>query len=119
MSMHSKQLPARTTAAPGSVLLDASFALRPRWTQNNYKLFFDWLGIQLGHKHLDGFYKVTLRDIQKHGGSQILRYFKNSAAALKTAYPEHAWNPWKFGKFRSFWAKQHNQKKFFDWLGLQ
>jgi hypothetical protein len=35
--------------------------------------FFDWLGEQLGIREKDSWYKVTLEDIQRYGGGELLQ----------------------------------------------
>src|SRR5688572_11791586 len=55
--------------------------------------FFDWLGLRLGYKHLDDWYKVTKDDICGHGGAGLLVYYYDSTPlkALRAIYPHHKW----------------------------
>src|SRR4051812_31651943 len=34
----------------------------------NYREYFGWLGVNLGHKSMEDWYTVTMEDIWKHGG---------------------------------------------------
>src|SRR5688500_5103672 len=89
----------------------------PQQTDN--RRFFDWLGEQLGYKHMDDWYRVTLKDIYKHGGKGILYrcYNGSPSKALQTVYPEHNWTLWRFGRTpKGFWEKSENRRNFFDWL---
>src|SRR5690348_9510194 len=74
--------------------------------EENHRLFFDWLFIQLGYKEMDDWYNVTQEDIHKYGGSRLLNgYYSDSPSkALQSVYPEHEWMMWKFGQTsKSFW----------------
>ena len=68
------------------------------WIQpQNQKKFFHWLMEQLGYKCMDDWYKVTVEDIHKNGGSGPLDHYNNSRSkALMNIYPEHNWELNKF-----------------------
>ena len=86
------------------------------------KAFFDKLGVQLGYKHMDDWYKSTIEDIDKHGGRALLnRLFHGSPSlALQITYPEHKWRLDRFkNKPMGFWKVKENRRKFFDWLQTQ
>src|SRR5437763_1774865 len=79
--------------------------------------FFDWLGNQLGYKSMDDWYNVTVENIHEHVGSWLLNYYYNGSPskALQSAYPEHNWMLWRFGRVPiGFWEKPENQREFFD-----
>jgi len=56
-----------------------------------WRTIWIWLGIELGVKQLADWYKFTIEDFKKHGGSELMRkYFRNSPArVLQTVYPQH------------------------------
>lgn len=87
---------------------------------DNQRQFFMWLGIQLGYKQLDDWYKLTKEDISRYGGVGLLEHLNGSnASALVTLFPEHDWMLWKFGcKTTNCWKSQSTQRQFFDWLVL-
>jgi len=60
----------------------------------NQRQYFDWLKLHLGYSDMEDWYKVTIEDFHRNGGSQLLhRYYKNSLpTALQTVYPEHHWD---------------------------
>mmetsp|Transcript_9533 Transcript_9533/g.13130 ORF Transcript_9533/g.13130 Transcript_9533/m.13130 type:complete len:363 (+) Transcript_9533:2-1090(+) len=88
----------------------------------NQRNFFDWLGNELGVKELDDWYRVSnLKTIINHGGYFVIeKHHGSPLEALKAAYPEHTWIPWKFENApQNFWKSKDNQRQFFDWLGKQ
>lgn len=78
------------------------------WTKpENHRRFFDDLMQQLQLKSLDGFYKISSKDINHYGGQPLLEelYGGSITKALQSVYPNHSWFPWKFeGNLpRGFW----------------
>ncbi len=44
-------------------------------------------------------YSVSVKRLKEHGGAGLLRYHKHSLIqALKAAYPQHSWVPWRFAQ---------------------
>ena len=89
--------------------------------KENHLKFFNWLGIQLGYKHLDDWYNLTTKDIQRHGGIGLLHYYNSSPSkALQGVYPEHNWKLDNFKKKpTSLWRKRDVQRKtFFDHIEM-
>lgn len=91
-----------------------------------HKAFFDRLGVQLGHKCMDDWYKVTLRDIQRLGGEGLIsEYYKNSPSrALLNVYPQHNWMLWKSKQVPAgYWDKLINDQqegtRIIKWLAEQ
>jgi hypothetical protein len=42
------------------------------------------------------------------------------SALISSAFPEHEWLPWKFGKVpKGYWESKENQRKFMKWLATQ
>ena len=83
--------------------------------------YFEWLGSQLGFKELDDWYGVTKEDITKNGGISLMKYYNSSPSrALRTVFPEHHWQLWRFKKTpNGYWKKEGTHKEFFDWLQIQ
>lgn len=87
----------------------------------NVRNLFNWMGIQLGHKQMEDWYKTSSADIRKLGASGVIHRYGNSCAkALQTVYPEHNWMGWKFVLTpKGYWKSVDVQKDFFTWLGIQ
>lgn len=82
--------------------------------RKNHKLFFDWLGDQLGYKSIDEWYNLTWKDLYTHGG--LLNYSSNSISdALSAAYPKLI--PSKINLHKEYWDLVENKKMFYEWLG--
>lgn len=78
--------------------------------------------MELGYELMDDWYKITIDDIQKHGGLGLLTHYNNSPAkALQSVYPDHNWATWKFGHLltKHLCWNLDNQKNFLEWLGVQ
>src|SRR5688500_6705904 len=90
--------------------------------QENRKVFFDWLGFQLGYRSVDDWYNVTVEDFQDNKGGRLLQdhYSNSPSRALQVIYPEHDWMLWRFVKSPvAYLEKIHVDKKkqLLDWLG--
>jgi hypothetical protein len=72
------------------------------------------LAEKLGFKNGDfePWYKLTNKDVIRHGGSVFLRQYDNSLRkALTDLFPEHHWDFTKHGhKFRSYWRSDENKR---------
>lgn len=100
-----------------------------KWKQKGFwessvtkREFFDWLGLQLGYRHMEDWYNVTGDEIQKNGGNSLLStYYDGSPSrALQDVYPEHNWIIWRFNTVPTgYWDKGGTQKNFFEWLSVQ
>jgi len=91
--------------------------------QNNKEIaiqrrFFEELGKKLNIKSLEDWYNLTYKDLVKYGGGTILRQYANSPIrTLKTIYPDHNWEEWKFTQVpANFWKDMNNQRSFFESL---
>jgi hypothetical protein len=64
---------------------------------------------------------VTIKDLNKVGGSSLLHKYNDSLSLLlSTVYPEYEWLPWKFIKSpRNYWENVNNQRKYIEWAGKQ
>mmetsp|Transcript_3386 Transcript_3386/g.4649 ORF Transcript_3386/g.4649 Transcript_3386/m.4649 type:complete len:383 (+) Transcript_3386:107-1255(+) len=87
-------------------------------SKENRRLYFDWLGAHLGVKHLDDWYPLAKQVyLQQNGGSGLLRIFNNSTyRALKEAYPEHNWVPWKFSTLPQQWTSDVNDSALITFI---
>ncbi len=48
-------------------------------------------------KDYTDWYFVSISQVLKHGGAGLLNHHKGSIIrALRTVYPEHGWNLWRF-----------------------
>ena len=74
-------------------------------SEENHKLYFDWLGHQLEYTCMEDWYNVTAEDIQRNKGAGVLSYYGNSPAkALQKIYPHHIW---KMNLFRNKILRHH------------
>ena len=89
--------------------------------KNNHKIYMDWLGLQLGYKTPEDWYKINLKDIINNNGCTLVHYYNDSPLQiLKSVYPEENWLPWKFIHTpKDYWKDKKNQIIYMDWLGLQ
>eukprot|EP01122_Echinamoeba_exundans_P013866 TRINITY_DN6123_c0_g1_i2.p1 TRINITY_DN6123_c0_g1~~TRINITY_DN6123_c0_g1_i2.p1 ORF type:complete len:408 (-),score=47.96 TRINITY_DN6123_c0_g1_i2:418-1641(-) len=81
----------------------------------------DSLASALSLQTRDDWYKIKRGDIKKFDdGRQILASYPSLPSALKDAYPEHEFLPWKFAQVsRSFWSDTSNQILFLEWIQKQ
>eukprot|EP01027_Heterolobosea_sp_BB2_P007022 GEZU01010507.1.p2 GENE.GEZU01010507.1~~GEZU01010507.1.p2 ORF type:complete len:164 (-),score=41.19 GEZU01010507.1:491-982(-) len=77
----------------------------------------DWAGQQLGIHTLDDWYAVAKKDVEKLGGTRLLRGYYN--CSLQPAV--YKWLPWGFRKTsKGFWRNDmSNHRLFMDWAGEQ
>src|SRR5690242_1908776 len=48
-------------------------------SKRNHKIFFDWLGNELGFKSPDDWYNISLQQIKENGGEKLIsKYYQNS-----------------------------------------
>ena len=94
--------------------------------KENQKIFFNWLGSQLGHKSMDDWYNVTQKDIRNNGGGGLLgSYYRGSpSSAVQSVYPEHNWMLWRFNTVpRGCWERlatdPNEAARMIQWLGEQ
>jgi hypothetical protein len=67
--------------------------------KENQKKFMDWIGLELGFKVMDDWYKLTNKNILENGGSTLFCRNGNSSSKLVMAtYPTHKWLPQRFSK---------------------
>lgn len=103
--------------------------------QQHKKMYFDWLGKQLGmadllfnsilliflgYKDLADYYKLTKEAIILHGGDGLLisRYKGSITTAMMDTYPDFSWKPWLFEHTpKGYWEDMENQKQYLEWLG--
>jgi hypothetical protein len=81
--------------------------------------YFDEFMKRNGITQLEDMYNVTTSEIAQQGGSGLLRGVHNNSlwAALKAAYPEHEWRPWRFRTApMGFWQQRENQQWFMECL---
>lgn len=98
------------------------FSVTPRhfWeTPSNHRLFFDWLGKELGITNTEGWYHVRTSEVAQRGGGGLLQNYYNASLyrALSTIYPEQKWMPWRFEKIpHGYWNTKENVVFFLKWF---
>jgi hypothetical protein len=71
-------------------------------TPKRRRVFFDWVGRQLGVRSLEDWYLVSPDAIEKLGQTHKFKIgllrgkFASMAEALAEVYPHHSWDPWQF-----------------------
>lgn len=89
--------------------------------RQNHVRFFKYLGEQEGCREdsEEGWYKLTLKVIQDHGGSTLMqtKYQNSPFLALSSVFPNLSFLPWRFGHSpHRYWEKRENQKQFLNFL---
>jgi len=60
----------------------------------NQRDFVEWLGIKLGFKMMEDWYKVNVKDIAGNGGGGLLlKYTGSPHKLLEAIYPQQDWTP--------------------------
>jgi len=81
---------------------------------NNQKMYADWFGKENGYATYDDWYGAALQSIIKnHGAGLVVGYYDGSLYKfLKSVYPTHDWQPWKFNRTSNCaWTDLENRKK--------
>ena len=75
------------------------------WDQfNNQKFFIEWLGKELGFKHINDWFNITQKHIQDYGGRGLLFKYGGSPFRLfNSIFPQHNWLPLKDVKTSLKW----------------
>ena len=86
-----------------------------------HKEFLYNLKDQLELKCMEDWYNVSKKTVYKYRGKATIKYFGSLPQALKVAYSDHHWLPWKFfGQVpKNYWQQESNRRAFFDWLFVQ
>jgi len=98
------------------------FKSTPRhfWSQfENQRFFFCSLASILKIRSLSDWYSISNAEIEKYGGQGLLKHYYGGSfiRALKTIYPHHCWQPWRFQKtMNKFWQGDVNRRAYFEWL---
>jgi hypothetical protein len=90
------------------------------WTSiENQKEKMDEIGIELGVKHLDDWYKVS-RSMVYSKAPFVLEHYGSLFTALKEIYPHHEWNIHEFSRAsHGHWKNKDNARKRMDEIGIQ
>jgi len=85
------------------------------------KRYFAYLTKELNIKDMEDWYDVKEETIRAKGGNSFMTNYKNSLAkALMTVYPEHNWQPWRFGSVPvSMWDDPQKAREFVEWVGTK
>jgi hypothetical protein len=66
-------------------------------------------------KDLNEWSSVSVDQVKKHGGSDLLRLYQGSwTSALQSLYPECTWNATSRKELRDYWKDINNQRAFLD-----
>lgn len=88
-------------------------------SKHNRKKYFDWLSDVLGVKTSEDWHKFGNIDINRRGGSTVLRnhYDLSICKALEDIYPQFRWMEWLFPKVPSgYWIDQLKQTEYLLWI---
>jgi len=84
----------------------------------NQKVYMDEVGrdLGIGSENMEGWYKVSNRDLLDRGGSRLLHQYGGSLlTVLSNIYPDVQWDPRKFGRVpQNYWEDIGNQRTFMD-----
>jgi hypothetical protein len=85
------------------------------------RALFDYIALKENVKHWEDWYRVTRRQMCRHGASSVLIYYRQSPAeAVQTLYPEYPWIKWKFNRvFSGFWQERKHHRQVLDSLRAQ
>ena len=81
--------------------------------KDNHRIYADWLGIELGYKNIEDWYKINVDLISNNYGGGLLsgHYYNTPSQFVKSIYPEYNWIEWKFTQTkRGFWKDINNHK---------
>ena len=110
---------------PSHKFLDWKFTnIKMNWNSKENQInFMDWLGIEMGFKDREDWYKFDRKTISSKGGSNLLSKYKNSPISLViSTYPSHRWLILNFENHRipkGYWKSYDNRRFFMDYLGVQ
>ena len=104
--------------------LEWKFACVPMgfWDQyDNRKQYADWLGIILGYKTPEHWYKISAKSIINNYGRGLLcsaHYSNSPIKFVRDMFPTHVFFEWKFYQVSlGFWKEYSNHKLYANWLG--
>jgi len=71
--------------------------------------------------HWEDWYHVKKRQINQHGGRDLLKKHRNSTAYLiLAAFPQYPWQLWRFENVpKGHWENTEQQWKYMEWLKIQ
>lgn len=87
----------------------------------NRQRYIEWLEQQLAIASKDQWYRVTIEQIRRLGGSGFLNGYDSSIQrALADIYPDYPWRSWLFAHgSRGIWSCQANVDEFLGWVERQ
>jgi len=70
------------------------------------------------HLHLELWYNLTSADLRNGGGATLLKKYKSSlVAALRSNYPTHPWQVWRFKRVPlGYWKSHQSHAEYFSYL---
>ena len=88
----------------------------------NHKLFFNWLGEELGYTKPEDWYLIEARVIKKNNGGGLLGDYYNDSPVLfvKSMLPDYEWLEWKFNAVpHHYWNDRKNRLNYMEWFKKQ
>ena len=87
-------------------------------TRENQLYNMNWLGDKLGIICTDDWYKVTMDDFAKNGGSRLCHIHEGyQNAIVELLHNEDGWKRWLFNRVpNKFWDKKGNKLDYMEWL---
>jgi len=82
------------------------------WSKvENRRNYLEWIKTENKWTHLEDFYKLEMTFLQETSPSLVNHI--NLIQLVKSAYPNHNWEPWKFSKVpNGYWESEANQRNF-------
>jgi len=91
-------------------------SLKKQWWQSldNQRTYWQWLASAQQWKNFEDYYQATYDLVIANRGSALMRLYSSSPfRALKSAFPEHEWLPWKFKNTPTgYWEDIDNQRLY-------
>jgi hypothetical protein len=84
--------------------------------------YFDWAASKLAINQPHDWTTVTCKDVHQllHGKEMMDYYGDSILEALQDVYPDHVWQPWKFGGCpQHYWDDPENQVDYLLWLAQE
>ncbi len=85
------------------------------WTTlDKQRQFLEQVAKDMNIVTIDGWSKVTVKDVKQRGGAALVNYYNGSLTALlRSVYPQHNWEATKFNRMpRHYWPIPENQQQF-------
>jgi hypothetical protein len=88
----------------------------------NHKLFFNWLGEELGYTKPEDWYLIDAKLIKdNNGGGLLIDWYDDSPSRfVKALLPDYEWIDWKFNSVPdNYWNDRKNRLNYMEWFKKQ